>query len=116
MASSTTRPTASTRPSRVSMFSEHPVTAMIVKLPTIEAGMAIAGMSVARQLPRKQKITSTTRNSDRPNATYTSSSDRSIGVELSHAIVRFMPSGNPAAMEGSCSLTARTTANVSAFD
>ncbi len=116
MASSTTRPTASTNPSKVRTFSEHPVTAMIVQVPIIETGIATAGMSVARVLPRKRKITITTRSNDRPKATYTSSRDRSIGVALSHAMVRFIPSGSPAEMEGSCSLTARATAKVFALD
>ena len=68
MASSTTRPTASTSPKRVSTFSEQPVIAMIVKVPTIETGIATAGTSVARQFPRKQKITATTSTNDSPKA------------------------------------------------
>ena len=61
MASSTTSPTASTRASRVSVFTEKPNTHMKMKAPIKETGMVTIGTSVARRLRRKTKITRTTR-------------------------------------------------------
>ena len=49
MASSTTRPMASTRPIRVSVLIEKPKAAMRPKVPTSETGMAISGIRVARK-------------------------------------------------------------------
>ena len=63
MASSTTRPMASTRPSSVSTFTENPKTAMGRKDATMETGMATAGIMVARTERRNRKITPTTRAS-----------------------------------------------------
>ena len=60
MASSTTRPMASTRPSSVSTFTENPNTAIGRKDATMETGMATAGMMVARTDRRNRKITPTT--------------------------------------------------------
>ena len=53
IASSTTRPIASTMPSRLSMFSEKPQTSITASVATSETGIAIVGMMVARQLCRK---------------------------------------------------------------
>jgi len=58
--SSTTRPIASTRPSSVSVLMLNPAAAMTAKVPTIETGIAIMGISVARPLCRKMKITAST--------------------------------------------------------
>ena len=57
MASSTTRPTASTSASRVSVLIEKPNSHMKVKAPISETGMVTIGTSVARKLRRKTKIT-----------------------------------------------------------
>ena len=53
IASSTTRPIASTMPSRLSMLSEKPKTYMIASVAISETGMAMVGMIVVRQLCRK---------------------------------------------------------------
>ena len=60
MLSSTTRPMASTRASRVSRLIEKPRISRRVKLAVIEMGTVTAGTSIARILPRKARITSTT--------------------------------------------------------
>ncbi len=61
MASSTTRPIASTQASRVNTLIENPSAAKIATEPMIDTGIAISGTSVARQLRRNRKIISTTR-------------------------------------------------------
>ena len=60
MASSTTRPVASTRPNRVSWLREKPKAFTKAKVPTRATGMAIAGTRVAFQSCRKMNSTSTT--------------------------------------------------------
>ena len=54
IASSTTIPMARIRPSRVSILSEKPNTSITPKVPMSEIGTATIGMSVARQLSRKE--------------------------------------------------------------
>ncbi len=49
IASSTTRPIASTMPSRLSIFNEKPITCMTARVAINETGMAMVGMSVVRQ-------------------------------------------------------------------
>ena len=61
MASSTSRPIASTMPNRVSVLMVKPNTASTPKVPSSTTGTAIAGISVARQLCRNTNITMTTR-------------------------------------------------------
>ena len=60
MASSTTMPTASTRPNRDRLLSDIPNAARIVNGPTRETGIATTGMMVARQFCRKRNTTPTT--------------------------------------------------------
>ena len=57
MASSTSRPMASTSANMVSVLMEKPATASTPKVPSSTTGMAITGMIVARQLCRKARIT-----------------------------------------------------------
>ena len=54
MASSTTMPTASTRPNSDRLLIEMPSAASIEKAPTSDTGMATTGMIVARQLCRNR--------------------------------------------------------------
>ena len=63
IASSTTRPIASTMPSRLSMLSEKPRTCITASVAISETGIAIVGMIVARQFCRKTKTTRMTRAS-----------------------------------------------------
>ena len=60
MASSTTMPMAMTIANSVSVLIPKPKSQRPAKVPTSDTGTAIIGMSVARQLPRKRKTTSTT--------------------------------------------------------
>ena len=60
MASSTSRPMASTRPNMESVLMLKPSAAIRPKVPSSTTGMAIAGMIVARQFCRKSSITRTT--------------------------------------------------------
>ena len=52
MASSTTMPMESTKPSNVSVLIENPSPSMIANVPMIDTGMAIIGMIVVRKLCR----------------------------------------------------------------
>ena len=52
MASSTTRPMASTMPSRLSMLSEKPSISITASVATSDTGIAMVGMMVVRQLCR----------------------------------------------------------------
>ena len=60
MASSTSRPMASTMPNMESVLMLKPSAAIRPKVPSSTTGIAIAGMIVARQFCRKSSITSTT--------------------------------------------------------
>src|SRR5262249_53374702 len=55
IASSTTMPTASTRPNRDRLLSEMPKAARIANVPTSDTGIAMTGMMVARQLCRNKE-------------------------------------------------------------
>ena len=61
IASSTTMPTASTRPNSDRLLIEMPKAERMVKVPMSETGMATTGMIVARQFCRKRYTTPTTR-------------------------------------------------------
>ena len=60
MASSTTMPMASTRPNSDSVLIEKPNASSTAKVPMIDTGTAISGMSEARQVCRNRMTTSTT--------------------------------------------------------
>jgi hypothetical protein len=63
IASSTTRPMASTRPKSESVLIENPSSGKIMNEPTSATGTASSGMSVARKPCRKTNTTRTTRSS-----------------------------------------------------
>ena len=60
MASSTTRPMASTMASRVRVLMEKPISAIRAKAPISDTGMVTSGISVARRERRNRKMISTT--------------------------------------------------------
>ena len=62
MASSTTSPIASTSANSVRVLMENPSARKAEKAPIRDTGTASIGMSVARQLSRKMKTTSSTSN------------------------------------------------------
>ncbi len=60
MASSTTRPMASTMARRVSRFRLKPRDSMMMPAPIRDSGMVTTGIATERTLPRNRKITTTT--------------------------------------------------------
>ena len=84
MPSSTTKPVASTMPSRVKMFIEKPATYMMKKVATNEIGISINGRIAMSQSLKKKNITSTTNANDIPNVSSTSLIDLRILVVLSN--------------------------------
>ena len=83
MASSTTRPIASTMASSVSVLIEKPNSSISAKAPISDTGMVTSGMSVARSERRKRKMTSTTSATASPMVVKTSSIERSMKIEES---------------------------------
>ena len=72
MASSTSRPIASTMANMVRVLIEYPATDSTPKVPSSTTGTAIAGISVARKFCRKMNITITTSTMASPRALTTS--------------------------------------------
>ena len=83
MASSTTRPMASTSASRVSVLIVKPSTNMMAKAPTSETGMVTSGISVARKLRRKKKMIASTSRIASPMVLNTASIERSMKIDES---------------------------------
>jgi hypothetical protein len=83
MASSTTRPIASTKASRVSVLTEKPNRDISAKAPTSETGIVTTGMMVARTERRNRKMMTRTRMVASPMVVNTSPIERSMKVELS---------------------------------
>ena len=72
MASSTTRPIAKTSPSMLTVLSEKPSAIITASVAMRDTGMAIAGMTVVRQLWRNRKTTAMTSNRASTSVTSTS--------------------------------------------
>ena len=83
MASSTTKPIAKTIANNVSVFIVKPKTVNAANVPSNETGTASSGITVARKLCRKIKITSTTRTNASKNVCATSLIDAVINSVLS---------------------------------
>jgi hypothetical protein len=109
MASSTTRPTASTSASSVSRFSEKPSGASTMKVESRQIGATTVGMSAARRVPRKMKFTSPTRASAMPMVIHTSWIASEVNSEASEATSRREPSGRP---PFTCSMVSRTPSEI----
>ena len=75
MASSTTMPTASTRPNSDRLFRLKPNNVIKKKVPISETGMAMIGITAARQVCRNMMITSTTSTTAMRIVNSTSSTD-----------------------------------------
>ena len=86
MASSTTSPIASTRPSRLTVLMENPATFMILRVPISDTGIEIPGISVVRQLCRKTNTTRNTRPSDSARVIATSRNDAATNIVVSYLI------------------------------
>ena len=105
MASSTTRPMASTMASSVSVLIEKPNAYISVQAPISDTGMVTMGIRLARRLRRNRKITSTTSTMASPMVWNTDSMDFSMKTEVSYAMFSFMPLGSVAFIS---SISART--------
>src|SRR3546814_9716144 len=81
MASSTTRPIASTIASKVRVLIENPKKYMIPKAPISDTGMVTMGIRLARRLRRKKKITSTTRMMASATVWYTRSEEHTSELQ-----------------------------------
>ncbi len=75
IASSTTMPTARTSPNSDSVLIVKPNIAMKKKVPTSDTGMAMSGITAARQVCRNITTTSTTRKMASPIVSCTASTD-----------------------------------------
>ncbi len=93
MASSTTRPMASTRASRVKRLIENPIGASTMKVDRMQIGATIEGIKAERQLPRKTKFTIATRASDRPMVIQTSWIASRVNMVQSTATLSTVPLG-----------------------
>ncbi|MNI72280.1 hypothetical protein D3C73_1282140 [compost metagenome] len=109
IASSTTMPMASTMPNSVSMFTENPSASMPMKVPTIDTGTAITGISVARRLCRNRNTTITTSTSASKKVWITSEIDARVKAVVSITILYSMPSGKVAFMSARVLVTAADT-------
>ena len=83
MASSTTRPIASTIARRVSVLIEKPKAYISANAPTRLTGMVTSGISVARNERRKKKITRTTSTTASAMVVKTALIDSRMKIELS---------------------------------
>ena len=110
MASSTTRPMASTKASSVSVFTLKPSAYMMPKVVISEIGMVTIGMIEARIERRNTTITSTTSSTASKMVWNTDLIERSMNTALSLPMAPLMPSGRLSFTAGS---TARTPAETS---
>ena len=105
MASSTTRPMASTSASSVSVLIEKPASCISAKAPIRLTGMVTMGMIDARTVRRKTKITSATSAIASTMVWYTLFTARSMNTELSLAMSIFTSGGMSSCRRGSMSRT-----------
>ena len=83
IASSTTRPIASTIASSVSVLIVKPNSAISANAPISATGIVTSGMIVARKLRRKKKITSTTSTTASAIVRNTDLIERSMNTDVS---------------------------------
>ncbi len=83
IASSTTRPIASTIASSVNVLTVKPNAYISANAPTSDTGIVTIGMTVARRLRRKKKITSTTSTIASPMVVNTDLIERSMNSDAS---------------------------------
>ena len=111
MASSTTKPIAMTKASKVSVLIENPATSMIAQLPIRHTGIVTNGMMLARTERKKKRISTATSTIDSPIVRQTDSIDRSMNTVVSLAISTETPAGNSAFSLGKTSRTACASVN-----
>jgi len=93
MASSTTKPVASTKPNKVSWFSENPNPSTKANVPTKATGMAMPGTNVAFQFCRNRNRISTTRTTASRREPTTPWMDALMKSVESKTCSIFMPTG-----------------------
>ena len=93
MASSTTKPIASTSASSVKVFTLKPASAISAKAPTRDTGIANSGMMEALNVRKNTKITKATSTEASMIVTHTALMERSMNTELSLATSICTPGG-----------------------
>ena len=93
MASSTTKPVASTKPNRVSWLSEKPKPSTKAKVPTKATGMAMPGTKVAFQFCRNRNRINTTKTTASRREPTTPSMEAVMNSVESKTCSIFMPTG-----------------------
>ena len=111
MASSTTRPVASTMPNSVSVLIEKFSSLMKANAPTSDTGIVTAGISVLRQSCRKRNITSMTKMIASTSVFSTSRMESPTKVVVSKAMAYFRPGGNRFDSRASSARTALSTSS-----
>ena len=96
MASSTTKPIASTNASSVSVLTENPASAINAKVPIKHTGMVTMGIMDARRVRKNTKITSATSTMASMMVWNTLFIDLAINTELSLAMSIVTPGGRSA--------------------
>jgi len=86
MASSTTSPMASTRPSRLTVLMENPATFITPSVPMRDTGMETAGIRIARQDWRNTNTTMNTSAIASPRVITTSVSEAETNIVVSYLI------------------------------
>ena len=105
IASSTTKPIASTSASKVKVLMVNPAKAIMAKVPIKLTGMVMMGMIEARKVRRKTKITKATRTTASMMVWNTFLMERSMNTELSLATLMAMSPGKSAFSRGIISRT-----------
>ena len=106
MASSTTRPIASTIASSVNVLIVNPNAYINPNAPIRDTGIVTIGMSVARRLRRKRKMTSTTSAMASTIVSNTDPIDFSMNTDVSYETISLMPGGSDAFMRSTSARTA----------
>ncbi len=86
--------------------------AMTPKVPTIESGSAILGITVAGRLRRKRKITSTTSPRVRARVNFTSATDSRIVTERSYSRLTLIDGGSCSMIWSTIAVTRSATSTV----
>ena len=111
IALSTTDPITSTNPNSVSVFTDIPNASRNANVPTSETGIASAGISVARQLPRNSHVIPTTSRNVSTIVHAISRIEAATNVVESYATSHVIPSGISAASSPMRRFTASITSS-----
>ena len=109
IASSTTKPVAMVSAISERLFRLKPARYITPKVPTRESGTARLGITVARRLPRKRKITSTTSTTASTSSKFTSRTDARMVLVRSVSTVTWIAAGSELSSWGRSAFTRSTT-------